>query len=135
MNNIYLKLLTIQKKELTFKKNAKNPYYNSSYLTLDELIKTLKPILNELKIVIIHKNNKRNVITEVIDTESNEKIRSVFPIPDNITDPQKMGSAITYAKRYNLGELFNIVTDEDDDGNANVKNGNNVKAEAEEIPL
>jgi hypothetical protein len=60
----------------------------------------------------------------VIDTDTTEKIESRFPIPETITDPQKMGSAITYAKRYNIGQLFNIMTDEDDDGNATKQTNN-----------
>lgn len=33
------------------------------------------------------------------------------------TTAQLMGAAITYAKRYNLGAIFNIITDDDVDGN------------------
>jgi hypothetical protein len=33
-------------------------------------------------------------------------------------DPQKLGSCISYAKRYNLAQIFNIITDRDDDANA-----------------
>jgi hypothetical protein len=33
-------------------------------------------------------------------------------------DPQGMGSAVTYARRYTLGATLGIVTEDDDDGNA-----------------
>jgi hypothetical protein len=116
--NIYQKLLEVQKKNITFTKDATNPDFNSKYLSLDELNKTLKPILNELGLLIVHTSRDRNIITAVVDTESGNQIESRFAIPDTITDPQKMGSAISYGKRYNIGQLFNIVTDEDDDGNS-----------------
>ena len=32
-------------------------------------------------------------------------------------DPQSIGSAITYAKRYALSAIFGITSDQDDDGN------------------
>ena len=38
-------------------------------------------------------------------------------ISRDANDPQKMGSAITYAKRYGLQAMFGIPADEDDDGN------------------
>lgn len=134
--NIYQKLLEIQKKNLTFTKNATNPFFNSKYLTLDEINNKLNPILTELKLLVIHYTFNRQVNTKVINTETNDFdfIESSFPIPKEIIDPQKMGSAITYAKRYNLCQLFNIVSDEDDDGNATAKQTNQ-QNDVEEIAL
>ena len=136
--NIYQKLLAIQKKNLSFTKNADNPFFKSKYLSLDQLIKGLNPELNALDLIIVHKTRQREVITLVIDTPTGKNIKSRFPIPEAITDPQKMGSAITYAKRYNIGQLFNIMTDVDDDGNATASktnkkpnNQNNEISEAE----
>ena len=40
---------------------------------------------------------------------------STITLPD-LTDPQKMGSAITYYRRYSLQSLF-LLQAEDDDGN------------------
>ena len=114
--NIYQKLLEVQKKDLTFTKNAKSHY--GKYLTLDDLNKGLNPTLNEIGLIVVHKTHKRNIVTMVIDTDTGKSLKSYFPIAETITDPQKVGSAITYAKRYNIGQLFNIVTDEDDDGDA-----------------
>jgi hypothetical protein len=45
---------------------------------------------------------------------------STCPLPDTV-DSQKLGSAITYARRYNKLALLDIVADEDDDGNASTK--------------
>ena len=56
------------------------------------------------------------VTTYIEDTGSNEEIHSFLPLPQNVK-PQDIGSAITYYKRYNLGMLFNLLFDEDDDGN------------------
>lgn len=123
---IYEKLAKIQNKNLSFKKDAENPFFKSSYLTLDNLNRTLLPILEEHNLVLTHRTLDRNVITEVYDTEDNTSILSSFPLPEGV-EPQKIGSAITYAKRYNTGQIFNIVTDEDDDGNATkpkVESGN-----------
>jgi hypothetical protein len=50
--------------------------------------------------------------------ESGEYVEGRTPVltKDN-TDPQKMGSGITYAKRYGLQSVFGLPS-EDDDGNS-----------------
>ena len=55
---------------------------------------------------------------EVVDLETGEDVLgSLFPL-GNIQTPQDMGKAISYAKRYLLKTVFNVVEqDEDDDGN------------------
>lgn len=47
---------------------------------------------------------------------SGERIEGALPIYGN--SPQEIGSAITYARRYLLGSITGLVTDDDDDGNA-----------------
>lgn len=47
---------------------------------------------------------------------SGERIEGALPIYGN--SPQEIGSAITYARRYLLGSMTGLVTDDDDDGNA-----------------
>jgi hypothetical protein len=112
--NLYTKLFKIQ--GLGVKKDAQNPFFKSSYMTLDKIVETLTPLLQENKLLITHRTESKEIVTSVVDTESGEKEESRFPLIET-NDPQKYGSCITYAKRYNLGQLFNIITDEDDDGN------------------
>lgn len=113
---IYEKLAKIQEQMLVFKEDGKNPHFSSTYLTLEGLNKIILPICNEMKLLILHRSEFDRFITEVINMEDlNEKITSAFPICE--TNPQKIGSIFTYAKRYNLGAIFNITTEEDDNGN------------------
>ena len=70
-----------------------------------------------MQIAIYHAMRDDGVlVTTLYDCEDDTKLESCFPRIES-QDPQKLGSAITYGKRYNLGQLLNIVTDEDDDGN------------------
>lgn len=119
MKNLYKKLFEIQGLEV--KKDANNPFYKSKYMTLDNIVETIAPLLKEHKLLVFHNTKNKEVCTTVCDIESEDKIVSKFPLPEN-NDPQKLGSAVTYAKRYNIGQLFNIVTDEDDDGNSVTQN-------------
>lgn len=108
------KLLELQKKLITFKKDGTNPHFKSKYLTLDNLLDTILPECNELWLLVRHEMKNNIVVTTVSDDK--DSITSEFPITD-LSNPQKVWSAITYAKRYNLGMIFNIVTDDDDDWN------------------
>jgi hypothetical protein len=56
------------------------------------------------------------ITTTIMDTESlDTEFSSTVTLPD-IADPQKMGSAITYYRRYALQSLF-LLQAQDDDGN------------------
>ncbi len=130
------KLLEIQKKRLKFTKDASNPFYKSKYLTLDHMLEVLLPECDKHKILITHGMKDGCVVTIVQDTESDGAISSSFPVQENL-EPQKVGSTISYAKRYNLGQLFNIITDEDDDANstAKVSKGKKGSQETDEPPF
>lgn len=112
--SIFKKLFEIQ--GIAVKKDASNPFFKSKYMSLDNIVEVLKPILDGHKLLVYHFTENKEMVTSVHDIESNEYVMSKFPLIES-NDPQKYGSCITYAKRYNLGEIFNIITDEDDDGN------------------
>lgn len=115
--SLYTKLLEIQKLHLALSKDAKNPFFKSKYISLDYIVSTFTPLLDERNLLIVHYTENKEVVTELIDTEATgSNIKSRFPLIDS-NDPQKLGSCITYAKRYNLSQIFNIITDRDDDGN------------------
>jgi len=111
---LYEKLFEIQKLNISVKKDAKNPFFKSDYVTLDQLVGVLTPLLNDNKLLVIHTNVEKGVLTKVIDVESSDFESSLFMI-EGVNDPQKKWSAITYGKRYNLASLFNIISDRDDD--------------------
>ena len=109
-------MLEVQKLWLSVSKDGENPHFKSKYMTLDNVVDTLTPHLNRLGLLVIHRTTAGSVETIVVDPETSQTVSSLFPVSQNL-DPQKVGSAITYAKRYNLGQLFNIITDRDDDAN------------------
>ena len=109
--NLTSHLLEIQQKRMKYHKNGKAHY--GKYLNLEDLLDVLLPELNERGVLITHTVQDRELSTRI--TLGTEHVESFFPMPD-LQDPQKLGSAITYAKRYNLASIFNIVSDKDDDG-------------------
>ena len=107
------KLFEIQKLHLKFPKTTEAFKYK--YVPLDELWEKLVPVLDKYKLLVIHKTEDKEVITTVSDLDSEDTIESRMPLPENL-EPQKLGSAITYYRRYNLNQLFNLMAEDDDDG-------------------
>ena len=120
IKGVYKNLFEIQQAGLKFTKDTEG-VFNSKYVTLDALNEKLLPELKKHKLVVLHQTQETEkgfvVKTFIVDTEDGSSVASEFPLSAEL-EPQKAGGAISYAKRYNLGQLFNIITDEDDDGAA-----------------
>lgn len=118
MKNILAKLHKIS--GITVDKDKKNPHFGNMYASLDNIVNTISPILKENGLVLAHAMSNVEwvtyLVTSIFDIESGEWLSSSFPIA--VQEPQKVGSAITYWKRYNTSCLLNLVSDEDDDWNA-----------------
>ena len=111
--NIYKKLLQFSKLGITIEKDSKNPHFHNRYSSLNEVLGKLKKPLNDLGVVIVQSPQEEGLQTLLIDVESGDIITSLVPYV-NPTDMQKLGGAISYAKRYALISMLGL-EDEDDD--------------------
>lgn len=118
---IFTKLLATQEELSPILKDKNNPFFKSKYADINSFIEMVKPILNKNKLVLLQPLSELNgnvaLKTILVDTETGEKIEEITPILTKDTDPQKIGSAITYYRRYALQSLL-LIQSEDDDGNA-----------------
>lgn len=117
------KLLEFQKKVSAISKDSVNPFFKSKYFDVNTVIDTIKPILNEVGLVITQgfdHSNGHNVLVTLVWDGNDTIARSDMLIPDQM-DVQKLGAAITYCRRYSLVSLLLLQGEEDDDGNAPVK--------------
>lgn len=94
------------------------------YLNLATLLKNIKPIFEKHGIAFSQKvtfdgtgDGRQTLGTvETIIFDENEQ-QTVCEYPFFVTgDPQQVGSAITYARRYSLTTILGIFPDKDDDG-------------------
>ena len=109
-------------------KDAKNPYFNSKYLTLEALIEVVRNAFGKNGLgfsqepTTVEINNKIyvQITTQIYHESGAEFPPKVFLMPLSQTKltEQAIGSAITYAKRYALQSIVGISADEDDDGNS-----------------
>lgn len=110
------KLLEVKKQIGTLSKKSTNPFFKSKYLDLRTLLENVEPILEEQGLLLLQPIQNGLVQSVIIDSESGEVlVDSCLPLPD-IKDPQKLGMAITYFRRYTLTSLL-AISEKDDDGN------------------
>lgn len=115
-------------KVATIKKDAKNPFFDSSYATLSNILEAIQVPLEETGLTFIQMPDGDNLITILIHDDG-EFIQSVYPINPGTKTPQAVGSAITYARRYSLTAILGLNIEEDDDGNAATQTTTNGQAE------
>lgn len=100
-------------------KDAKNPFHNSKYATLSHILDSLEVPSRECGISYIQIPDGQNGLTTIIThLESGEYIQATYNMNPSKSDPQALGSAITYARRYALSSMLGLNIDDDDDGNA-----------------
>ena len=104
--------------------DKRNPHYKNKYASLESVIKTVRTAsqfgltftqemdfegdISFVRTVMMHSSGATRV--------SRTKIVSKDP-----NDPQKIGSAISYAKRYGLQSIFGLPSDDDDGEVAMIK--------------
>lgn len=112
---IYKKLALVKSEIGKISKDSTNPFFKSKYFDVNALLEHVEPLLQKNNLLLLQPILNGKVISEIIDSESGEKVSSELEL-GSFADPQKMGSAITYYRRYTLQSLLGLQA-EDDDGN------------------
>lgn len=103
-------------------KDANNPFFKSQYADLPAVWAACQKALtdNGLSFTQVPDFDDANAWLEtMILHSSGQWISGRYPVRPVKNDPQGMGSAMTYARRYALAAMVGVVAgDEDDDGNA-----------------
>lgn len=114
------KIIAIQSAICGLKKDTNNPFFKSKYMNLGSIVNALKPVLFENECYSSHKvdfnaNDKPCLKTGIYYKDGTTLLECTSPLPvKDSNDPQKLGSAITYMRRYNLTALLEIEEDDDD---------------------
>lgn len=111
------------------KKGSENPFFKSKYANLEEVISCAKEALmgNGLSVSQFPITEERSAGVETILMHtSGQWISGKCLLACAKVDPQGMGSAITYARRYAYQSILGIPAEDDD--------GNNVSQPVQEKP-
>ena len=125
------KIARIQDNLGTVQKGSTNPFFNSKYIEINELLRLLKPLAKEENLLISnpldHVGDISAVGTLVVDLDSGENFYSKCALP-SAKNAQDAGGGITYFRRYALISFLGL-DQEDDDANT-VSNAKPVKGKA-----
>ena len=117
--NIHKKMFLLQQEIGAISKDASNPFYKSKYFDINSLINQLNPLLKKHRLLLLQPIEEDCVYSKLICIDGTGGVISALKLPE-INDPQKLGSAITYYRRYTLASLLGLQAVDDD---ANVASG------------
>lgn len=102
-------------------KDSTNPFFKSKYADLNAVWESCRELLGKTGLSVIQTfewcENATGLRTTLLHVSGQwiSGVQRLNPVKD---DPQGIGSAATYARRYGLAAIVGIVSEEDDDGNA-----------------
>lgn len=104
-------------------KDATNPAFRSHYATLESVVEACRDSLarNDLAVLQFpcdHEAADRVALRTMLLHKSGEFVEETVSTRITKCDPQGVGSALTYLRRYSLASIVGVTTTEDDDGNA-----------------
>ena len=117
------------------KKIANNPFFKSKYATLEDTLAIASDTLSKYDLAVMQLNVSREtdsvLVTRIIHKSGAFLEDGGVPLKlKDHNDAQKLGSAITYARRYGLQSMLGMCG-EDDDGNTAVAPAPKPKPKAE----
>lgn len=118
-------LLNVQKNVPPLEKDGTNPHFKNDYVTLDNLISTVLPLLHAEGVLLMQPLSLSQssdgpvpvLETRFVHTSSGEERVFIVPLVLDKQTSQGLGSAVTYTRRYALASALGLVSETDDDGN------------------
>lgn len=93
-------------------KDSSNPFYKSTYANLESVVEAIrKPLAdNELSFTQLTTWYEQGLhVNTLIMHSSGEWLEGFYPvICKDMNDPQKVGAALTYARRFSLASAFGV---------------------------
>lgn len=137
IGKLALALSKAQSKIIGAVKDSSNPYYKSKYANLESVMDAIRiPFAeNELSyvqpVVVI---DSLPYLKTILMHSSGEYIESIYPLSvKDINDAQKVGSSVSYARRYSLAAMAGV-PQIDDDAEAAAGRVHEVKEEKKPLP-
>ncbi len=99
------------------KKDAKNPFFKSDYATLHSCLEAGNPALNKNGLCVTQlpgADNGTVLVETILMHTSGQFIKSRLSVKPQKTDPQALGSCLTYLRRYSYSAIIGQGTADDD---------------------
>jgi hypothetical protein len=119
LDKLFEALAVAQAVDMTAAFNRTNPHFKNKYADLSSVWDCVRKSLPKHGLAVVQfpmANGADVSVRTVIGHSSGHWIASTITAKAGGTDPQKIGSAITYLRRYGLCAMVGVVADDDDDG-------------------
>ena len=119
------------------KKAATNPAFKSKYADLSEVVEAVVPALNKAGIGVMQfpsYDGELVGLTTVLMHESGATVTGTLHLRPSKSDPQGVGSAVTYARRYSLLAMTGAAPEDDDGNSASGPRQQTAPQEAPKVP-
>lgn len=138
ISKISAALLKAQKEMEGAKKGSNNPFFKSKYADFNSVLEACKGSLNNNGISILQPHRIDNfegstymVVETILLHESGEFISGETKVEvSKANDPQALGSAQSYARRYGLQSIVSLPSEDDDGESAMSRNKSSAKPAA-----
>ncbi len=111
-------LIKVQSQLKGAKMDSVNPFYHAKYASLASVWDACRKLLSDNGLAVIQTNSVGEGHKLIIDTilihSSGEWVCGSLPMILSKDDPQGIGMAITYGRRYGLSAIIGICTEDDD---------------------
>lgn len=117
IGEIALALSKAQKEMMSAHKSSTNPFFRSKYADLASVWDAARDALTKNELAVSQTTNgdgENAVVHTILMHSSGQWIRGKLTLKPTKNDPQGMGSAITYARRYTLAAIVGVVQEDDD---------------------
>lgn len=98
--------------------DSTNPHYRNQFTSLAGMLDHVRPVLAKHGLAVMQAPQFDGTFAGVVTTvahSSGESTSSTLLLPVQKSDPQSVGSALTYARRYALQSVLGICGEPDDD--------------------
>lgn len=96
-----------------------NPFFKSRYADLAEIVKASRPALSKHGLAVIQQmltdDNGQTILHTILTHSSGQWIETRMRITPPKSDPQSLGSYVSYIRRYSYGALVNVIVCDDSD--------------------
>ena len=102
-------------------KDSANPFFKSKFADLQNVWDACREALHAHGLAVMQMPTHIDgepALETILSHSSGQWISGVYPLSPIKKDPQGVGAAITYARRYALAALVGVVYEDDDDGEA-----------------
>lgn len=122
LNKIFEALAKVQGAMGFAKKDSENPFYRTTYADLASCWETCRELLSKKNLCVIQLTQESKdgmvIVRSILGHSSGQWISGMLALKPTKTDPQGVGAAFTYGRRFGLMGLVGIAPDDDDDGNS-----------------